>query len=197
MIDVSNDFKIAMKQPVKEIRAYISSALQTIASENDLISFKVSCDTGMCKTAMRKLEAKYLGEHNLLGEWVNVGFGVRLTDNTFEYLDYGTFLVTEITTTKDTGVTEIVAYDKMVETMKPYEVLDITYPITLYEYTKKLCSICGLELANTTLINGTWNITEDLWKNIDGITYRDILVQIAQATASTCIIGADNKLYFK
>ena len=173
MIDVSNDFKIAMKQPVKEIRAYISSATQTIASENDLISFKVSCDTGMCKSAMRKLEAKYLGEHNLLGEWLNDGFGVRLEDNTFEYLDYGTFLVTEITTTKDTGVTEIVAYDKMVETMKPYEVLDVTYPITLYEYTKKLCSICGLELANTTLINGTWNITEELWKNIEEETQKN------------------------
>lgn len=197
MISVSSNFKKAMKQPVKEIRAYINTPTLEIRSEDDLISFKISCDTSMCKTAMRKLEAKYTGEHNLLGQWVNVGFGVRLEDNTFEFLDYGSFLITEITTTKDTGVTQIVAYDKMINTMTEYVPLDVEYPINLYDYTKLLCKTCGLELVNTSLINGSWQVTKELWENINGITYRDILVQIAQATASTCIITNDDKVYFK
>ena len=68
MLGVSNAFKTAMKQPVKELQAYLTFEDIDIRDDNDLISFKISCDTNMCKTAMRKLEAKYLGEHNLLNK---------------------------------------------------------------------------------------------------------------------------------
>lgn len=198
MIVVSNDFKTAMKQPVKELQAYITSGATDIRSENDLINFKISCDTGMCKSAMRKLEAKYLGEHNLLGQWVHVGYGVKLPTGAFEYLDYGSFLITEITTVKDTGVTTIVGYDKMVNSMKEYSKLGVEYPIDLYTYTQKLCNACNLELGNTEfLTHNNWQITQELWENIEGITYRDIFVQIAQVTGSTCIISNDDKVYFK
>lgn len=199
MILVSNDFKTAMKQPIKELDAYIElDEDNRLTSADDLISFKISCDSGMCKTAMRKLEGKYLGEHNLLGQWVHVGFGVRLPNGTFEYLDYGSFLIAEITTTKDSGITQIIGYDKMINSMKEYTKLNVTYPINLLEYTKSLCNACGLELGNTKLpIMDDWQITQELWENINGITYRDILVQIAQVTASTCIISNDDKVYFK
>lgn len=199
MIAVSNDFKTAMHRPVKQLDAYIElSEEDRITSSDDLISFKISCDTGMCKSAMRKLEGSYLGEHNLLGKWVHVGFGVKLPNGTFEYLDYGSFLITEITTSKDTGVTTITGYDKMINSMKEYSVLSVEYPIGLYDYTKILCLACGLELGNTSFsTHNNWQITQELWENIDGITYRDILVQIAQVTGTTCIISNDDKVYFK
>lgn len=346
MISVSNDFKAAMKQPVKEIQAYLDYGDAKISDSDNLISYKISCDSSLCKTAMRKLEAKYLGEQNLLGKWVRAVYGVRLADGSFEFLDYGSFLVTETTFTKDTGTTSIVAYDKMVNAMTPYATLNIEYPVSLIDYTRVLCDSCGLELGsdvfgknivpsldsglwelsngafinsdgnlelpdmksiakvrfnwnqkdsklfvqmvlvsggnyhynlsyydeNGTRLNGNgnattekkadgflstvrfgwddqyseaiqnakyielsfgrttnyapepyviknitagndiksdvsayepynpmnnWQITQELWENIEGITYRDILVQIAQATGSTCIIGADDKVYFK
>lgn len=198
MIAVSNDFKTAMKQPIKEIQAYLDYGDDVIRDSDDLISFKISCDSGLCKTAMRKLEAKYLGTHNLLGKWVRAVYGVRLADGSFEFLDYGSFLVTELTVTKDTETTNIVAYDKMINAMTPYAKLDVEYPISLIDYTRVLCDSCGLVLGNESLdIMNNWQITQELWENIEGITYRDILVQIAQATACTCIIGADDKVYFK
>ncbi len=198
MLVISDDFKKAMTQPIKELQAYIESEDISIRSEDDLISFEVSCDSGMCKSAMRKLKVKYLGEHNLLSQWVHAGFGVKLESGSFEYLDYGSFMVSELTFIKDTGVTEIVAYDKMVNAMKPYAKVDVTYPIGLYSYTLKLCEACGLELGNTSFTcNNDWVISQELWENINGITYRDIFVQIAQATASTCIVGNDDKIYFK
>lgn len=198
MIVVSDDFKTAMKQPVKEIQAFIDAGGTVIRDDDDLISFKISCDSGMGKSAMRKLEAKYLGEHNLLGEWVSAGFGVKLASGAYEHLNYGSFLVSELTITKDTGTTSIVAYDKMVSAMKAYTPLDVDYPIDLYTYTQKLCEACGLELGNTSFtVNGDWLIERELWENISGITYRDIFVQIAQATASTCMISNDDRVYFK
>ena len=198
MIVVSNDFKTAMKQPVKELQAFIDAGDFVIRDEDDLISFKVSCDGGLCKSAMRKLEAKYLGEHNLVGKWVTAGFGVKLASGAYDYLHYGSFLVSEQTTTKDTGVTEIVAYDRMISAMQPYQVLDVEYPIDLYTYTELLCEACGLEMhPNSMPANDSYIVERELWADIDGITYRDIFVQIAQATASTCIIDGDDKVYFK
>lgn len=247
MIQVSNDFKLAMKQPVKQLQAYIRNGSVNITDADDLQNYKISCDSGMCKTAMRKLEAKYIGEHNLIGQWVSVGFGVKLANGTYEYLDYGSFLVTEMSTTKDTGVTNIIGYDKMINAMTEYTPLDITYPINLLNYTQAICDRCNIELGNSvpnlgvnfnegslsynnldleldedngilytedenTLIQNGYlytnlnsidsiftdtMINEDLYYNISGITYRDILVQIAQATASTCIITNEDKIYFK
>lgn len=198
MLAISDDFKNAMKQPVKEIQAYLIGGDSDIRAENDLISFKINAEGGLCKTTMRKLEAKYTGEHNLLGQWVRVGYGVKLPNGAFEYLDYGSFLVTEITTVKDTGVTTIIGYDKMINSMKNYEVLNVEYPINLLDYTKLLVEACTLELSNETLpIHNDWLLNQELWENIEGITYRDILTQIAQVTASVCIIGCDDKVYFK
>ena len=198
MIIVSNDFKLAMKQPVKELQAFLDAENLTIRDEDDLISFKVSGEGGLCKSVMRKLEAKYLGERNLLGQWVSAGFGVKLPSGAFEYLKYGSFLVNELTISKDTGETSIVAYDRMISAMKPYVPLAISYPIGLYDYTKALCAACGLELGNTIFeVHNDWQIEKELWENISDITYRDIFVQIAQATASTCVIGNDDKVYFK
>jgi hypothetical protein len=187
-----------MKQPVKETQAFLDADDIVIRDEDDLISFKVSCESGLCKSAMRKLEATYLGEHNLVGKWVSAGFGVKLASGAYEYLTYGSFLVSEQTITKDTGTTAIVAYDKMIEAMKPYEKLGVNYPIDLYTYTRELCQACGLTLGNDSLpVHNDWIIEQELWENIEGITYRDIFVQIAQATATTCIIGNDDRVYFK
>ena len=335
MIKVSNDFKTAMKQPVKELQAFVDAEGQSIRGEDDLISFKVSGEGSLCKSVMRKLEAKYLGGHNLIGNWVSAGFSLKLPSGAFEPLNYGSFLVNELTISKDTGETSIVAYDKMINAMTPYTALDVQYPINLYDYTANLCEACNLELGNalfgynmwdvskqkdlgnitydsatgiysssdndtrdpviykvqqykgdtyiedsyvaqnltatgiytfttTRVANATririannginrefsvyyplpdsiavgetftvaldvidctagaskfknvmlykgagalkyapyntmndWLVERELWENIDGITYRDIFVQIAQATGSTCIIGADDKVYFK
>ena len=182
MVSVSENFKTAMKQPIKEIKAFIKYEEVTtndndetiynkiaITDGDDLINYKISCDSGLCKTAMRKLEAKYLGSHNLLGKWVNVGFGVRLPDGSFEELSYGSFLVTELTETKDTETVSIVAYDKMINAMVPYVKLDTEYPIDLLTYTKKLCVACGLELGNDIFGYNLWDIAKQ--KGFNNLSY--------------------------
>ena len=106
-------------------------------------------------------------------------------------------MVTEITTSKDTETTTIIGYDRMIRSMTNYQPLIITYPMGLYDYTVALCNSFGMALYNNSFdVHNNWQVTQDLWKNIDGITYRDILQQIAQVTCTTVIIKED-KIYFK
>ena len=198
MIAVSNDFKQAMKEPIKELQAYITGDNIDIRDDTDLIQFKISAEAGLCKTAMRKLEVKLLSDYDLLGKWVHVGFGVKLANGTYEYLDYGSFQITESSSVKDTGVTTLVGYDKLVCSMVEYEPLEIEYPIGLYDYASLICETIGCEIGNLSFdVHNNWQINVDLWENITGTTYRDILEQIAQVTCTTVIVGNDDKIYFK
>lgn len=169
MIVVSNDFKTAMKQPIKELQAFIDYEDLSIRDEDDLISYKISGDGGLCKTVMRKIEIKHLGSHNLLGKWVNAGFSVKLPSGAFEPLNYGSFMVTEVTTSKDTDTTSVVGYDKMINAMIPYVPLNIEYPVDLLTYTQKLCEACDLELGNNIFGYNLWDISKQ--KGLNNIVY--------------------------
>lgn len=193
---VSSEFKLAMQEPIKEISGYLLLDDNTrISDVNNLVSFKISVESSMCKTAMRKLEATILGSYDLVGKWIKAFYGVKINEE-FVYLDAGSFFIKEFSTSEEKEEIHIIAYDKMIESMKLYVPSDITYPINLLDYTKSLSQTCGLELKNTKFINQDLIISKELFENINGITYRDIFSQIAEATATICIISED-KLYFK
>jgi hypothetical protein len=196
MIAVSNSFKEEMKKPIKEIDGYILLDNNTeIRNDGDLVSFKISVESSLCRTAMKKLEATIIGNYNLVGKWIKVFYGVKV-GTAFEYIDAGSFFVKEVSKKEDSDIMTIIAYDKMINTMIPYEPLSVTYPTTMFEFTQAIAMKCNLILKNTSLINGNLPIAKELYSEINGITYRDILVQIAEASASTCIISEDT-LYFK
>ncbi|KAF0092168.1 MAG: PblB [Fusobacteria bacterium] len=197
MISISSAFKTAMKAPFKELKAYIKLPDNTyIRSEDDLISVRVSGEGALCKTLMKKFEGKFLGEYNLLGLEVNVGIGVKVAGGTYEYIDYGKFLITETTSIKESETTTVVGYDLMIKTMKAYEPF-ATYPINLIDFAGGIAGQCGLTLGNTVFVNSTWSVPSELYENIKNISYRDIITQIAEASGSIAMIGSDDKLYFK
>ena len=127
-----------MKEPVKELDVKLSISDGTnITSSDDLISVTLSVDSGLLKTAMRKLEVKIIGDKVLIDKEISVQLGVKINDD-FEYLSYGNFIVTECKYEKDKGTTSIIAYDYMIKTMKNYETMNLTYPITVYEFAKAI-----------------------------------------------------------
>lgn len=195
MYQVSDEFKTAIKEPVKEIFAEIETDTGTIKDSDNLKSFKLSTESGLFKTSMRKLAVNFIGEYNsLLDSYINPKFAVK--KEPLEYINFGDFKVVKVEENKENGTSKITAYDKMIETMKPYN-LSIEYPITLKNYTIALLGACGLEMANADLpLNNDLIIEKELFENISGITFRDVLTQIAQATLSICIISNDNKVHF-
>lgn len=127
-------------------------------------------------------------------------FGVKV-ENSYEYISFGNYVVYSIEKQEDTNSYKIVCYDKMLYSMKSYENMNITYPITIRDYINAICTHLGLDFknANETFANYDKTITSELYldENGDdlGYTFRDVLDELAQVTASTiCINENDDEL---
>lgn len=124
-------------------------------------------------------------------------FGVKV-ENSYEYISFGNYVVYSIEKQEDTNSYKIICYDKMLYSMKPYESMNITYPITIKNYINTICTHLGLNFknANETFANYDKTITSELYldENGDdlGYTFRDVLDELAQVTASTICINEDD-----
>lgn len=124
-------------------------------------------------------------------------FGVKV-ENSYEYISFGNYVVYSIEKQEDTNSYKIVCYDKMLYSMKSYENMNITYPITIRDYINAICTHLGLDFKNEneTFANYDKEIPNELYldENGDdlGYTFRDVLDELAQVTASTICINEDD-----
>lgn len=133
------------------------------------------------------------------GTEINYKFGLKIDDN-YEYLNYGNYIVENCTKKEDTLSYEVNCYDKMLLSMKDYEDIGVVYPITIREYIKKISQHLGLAFFDENKIFTNYNkqIPNELYLDQDGAnlgyTFRDVLDEIAQVTASTICINENNQL---
>lgn len=195
---VTTAFRTAMTQPVKEIDGslYIAENDQ-ITSSGDLISFTVDGEAkSVGKAVLRKLTAKYLGTRNLVGQTISVKYGVKI-NGVFVYSSLGKFLVTQCETDKEAGMTTLTGYDKMVYSMINYLPTLFDYPTTVGGLLTQLGVAMNIEIATTNVPFKDLTIDEDLYANINGIQYRNIIEEIAMLGGQVAIIDKDDKLAFR
>lgn len=114
----------------------------------------------------------------------------------FEYIDLGNYIVSkDAEYNADTMSYSHTCYDKMLSSMKDYEDMKITFPIKVKDYIKKLCDYIGLTFAsyNDNFANCDKELTVDYYTGYD-YTFRDVLDELAQVTASTICINSNDEL---
>lgn len=114
----------------------------------------------------------------------------------FEYIDFGNYIVSkDAEYNADTMSYSHTCYDKMLISMKNYEDMKITFPIKVKDYIKKLCDYIGLTFAsyNDDFANYNKELTADYYIGYD-YTFRDVLDELAQVTASTICINSKDEL---
>ena len=125
--------------------------------------------------------------------------GLKIDDE-YEYIDMGNYIVYEVEKQEDTYSYKITCCDKMLYSMRKYESMNISYPMTIRTYINRICTTLGLTFANATdtFVNYNRNIPYELYLDANGndlgYTFRDVLDELAQATASTICINADDEL---
>ena len=193
----SADFKEEIKQLGKQQEVQITFGNTTLTSEY-FNSVTPSYEGGLLKSVMKQLEI----DSNIeipVGTEIRLKYGL-LINGDYEYIDYGKYIVKEVERQEDTRSYLITCYDKLLYSMKDYESFNTTYPITIREYITKLCNKLGLTFANASqsFVNYNKQITSELYLDSNGnnigYTFRDVLDELAQVTASTICINANDQL---
>lgn len=139
-----------------------------------------------------------------IGTIVNYQFGVKIGEdvatgsNVYEYINFGNYVVYSSEKQEDMKSYKIICYDKLLYSMVDYEDMSITYPITVRDYINTICQYLGLTFknANSTFANYNRQIQNELYLDTDenslGYTFRDVLDELAQVTASTICINEDD-----
>lgn len=196
MINVSDRFKEAMKKPVKTITASIALDDGTVITGSDkLIKVTIDSSGHLFGTATSVINVELFGtDYNLVDHTFNVIAKtlVDIENDTWEEANLGLFYVEESTADFEKKTTKIKGYDLMGKLAKtPYNSGTIQFPCTVKELINQLAERFEFTVDTNldNLPNITYQIPEDLYAKISNCTYRDILGEIAGATATIAVFN--------
>ena len=187
----TSSFKNTIKKMGRELKSIIT--YDNITLEEELYSISYSYDGNILKSVMKKLEIESsvdIPKDTVLNYKLSV-----LVGNSYEYLDYGNYVVYESEKQEDKDTYLITCYDKMLYSMVDYEAVNVQYPISVRNYINAICNKLGLtfENINDTFANYNRELAVDVYDGI-GYTFRDVLDELAQVTASTICINENDNL---
>lgn len=196
MKSVSTDFKTQARSDYKQVYATITDGTTTITQSDDIKSLKVVSNGGLCKTILKQADVRVWGNYAWLDKQINIKVGIDV-NGTPEYIDYGDFLVTEVTQNEGSEERILKCFDLMYQSMVAYEPLDPSaYPITVLGLLQSICSTLGWTLATTTFTHSDLIIATELFSN-QSLSYRDILEDIAEVSGTIMYFNSDNELVLR
>lgn len=196
MRNVSNGFKSAINEFGKQISARITLSNGTVFNSNSIITCKLSYDGALFDAVMRTAEIVLYADAVLpVDDITSIEFGVLVGD-AFEYINYGSFVITEQIYNDENDTVEIQAYDPMVKAMVDYN-LNLDYSsgtVTVYTLLSSICNTLDIQLGTSSFYNSTQIVDGE--KYDDGTyTYRSVLAEIAQVAGGTIAFKPDGILY--
>ena len=218
MYPVTNEFKLAAKQPVQEHRLYGTIGSVSFDKSNIIQgSFHITnqCtdtnDVVLGSVYTGTLTATFTGlsipRYAWIGKRITVYFGLKVTPTTWEDIPMGTFTVKEAKHSAE-GVS-VTAYDDMIKLDKKFKKSKFVEPAKIFNYLRIICNTCGLILedseetiqsrpnGNTLLgIVGTKSNSKLAKYANDIETYRDLVFWIAQSMACFATINKLGHLMF-
>ena len=196
MINVSDTFKEAMKKPVKTITASLVLDDNTVITGQDkLIKITIDSSGHLFGTATSVVNVELFStDYDLVDHTFSVVAKtlVDIENDTWEEANLGLFYVEESTADFEKKTTKIKGYDLMGKLAKtPYNSGTIQFPCTVKELINQLAERFEFTIDTNldNLPNITYQIPEDLYAKISNCTYRDILGEIAGATATIAVFN--------
>lgn len=196
MINVTDKFKQAMKEPVKMVTASLVLDDNTVITGQDkLIKITIDSSGHLFGTATSVINIELFGtNYNLVDHTFSVVAKTLIdaVNDTWEEANLGLFYVEESTADFEKKTTKIKGYDLMGKLAKtPYNSGTIQFPCTVKELINQLAGRFDFTVDTNldALPNITYQIPEDLYAKISNCTYRDILGEIAGATATIAVFN--------
>lgn len=185
MISVSDNYITAAKAPVKILQASITIDGNTFLSSDILVSLTKEELGYYFSTVTKSLTFTLLGtDFNLLNKKAQVLIELKHQDS-FESCDLGSFEIYDQTIDFEKKISTFKAFDKIGSMGKvQYNHGELSFNCSIRNLAAQIADRFDLELTCDDLPNLDYIIKEDLYANINNVTYRDILAEIAGATCS-------------
>ena len=193
----TSSFKEQIKLMGKEIDSRITFG-STVLGKDDLNAVTPSYQGAILKSVMKQLDIDSNVEIPI-GTILKYEFGLKINGE-YEYINFGNYVVYSVEKQEDTMSYKITCYDKLLYSMVDYENMNIQYPISIRDYINKVCEHLGLVFANAsdTFANYDKQIQNELYldenENSLGYTFRDVLDELSQVTASCICINNNDEL---
>ena len=201
MKTITSDYKNQIKELGREIDiqfAYVGSGGWQVLHNEDIISLNIHYEGDLLKSVMKQIDV-VLKQDLPLNTAVTVLFGIKV-NGSFEYIRFDGFNVYSSEKLEDSNTYKLTCYDRMLRAMKDYVTpklnnVEITYPITINNYINAICSHLNLTFKNYINIYPNYNkvIPNELYLDENGeslsYTFRDVLDELAQVTASTICVN--------
>ena len=190
------------KEQIKELGREIDSRIifgETVITSEELFSISPVTNADLLKSVMKQLNFEssiQVPQYTV----IKYQFGLKINDS-YEYIDFGNYIVYSSEYNEDTSTYEHTCYDSMLFSMKDYttlksvSILGKTFPMSVRDYLTCLCTDIGLVFKNSNDIFANYDkiISSDLYANL-GYTYRDIFDELSQVTASNICIDSNDML---
>lgn len=198
----TDDFKNNIKMHGRELDSKITYYLngnEIVLGNEDLNFITPHYNGSLLKSVMRELDIDSnvdIPKNTIL----KYELGVKINDS-YEYINFGNYVVYSSEKQEDTNSYLITCYDKMLYSMIDYVDMNITYPISIRDYINAICLHLGLTFKNVsdTFANYDKMIPNEKYLDTNGNSlgykFRDVLDELAQVTASViCINEVDDEL---
>lgn len=201
---VTNTFKELCKAEGninREAKIHIIEDNIDITGDDKLVDFTIEdkvCIDGkfVGTTVSKKATINILNPSNLINlenKEVEIYTGIRI-NNVIEWIPFGNYIIPKPTNKEVKEKTSFIGYDYMQKFNKVYKDNN-TYPISLNNYFKNLCTQVGLQAGNDIEVNSTYSILGNPFTNNE--TCKIVLSNIAQLAGGFARIGRDNKVYIE
>ena len=193
----TSNFKEEISKFGRQIDSRITFG-DTVLGKDDLNAVTPSYQGAILKSVMKQLDI----DSNVaipIGTILKYEFGLKVNGE-YEYINYGNYIVYSIEKQEDTNSYKITCYDKLLYSMLDYVKLPITYPISVRDYINLIITALGLTFVNKNdeFANYDKEIKKELYLdengNSLGYTFRDVLDELAQVTASTICLNENDEL---
>lgn len=121
----------------------------------------------------------------------------KLDNGTWEAINYGTFIVTEVKPSDTKEEVSVTAYDYGLKFANPYKT-ELDYSsgnITLKDVLQEVCTKCDVELATQTFTNSTFIVDSNQF--MEGTYFGNVISAVAGISCNFGKIKNDNKLHLE
>lgn len=177
---------------------YEQDGEEVVLDNENIFSATPNFKANLLKSAMKSIILDCSVEIPV-GTRLQFKYGI-LVGNAYEYLNFGYYIVNKVEKKEDARSYEMTCYDKMMLSMVDYIDLGIEYPITIRNYIAAICNHLEIDFGSNEdqFVNYDKEIEGELYLDENGdsldYTFRDVLDELSQATASVICIDENDQL---